>query len=329
MFFMPQSLQSGLLNIKAHSQNKKMPPTEPALPKLLCLDDDPVILAAVVRLMKKDFQILQASNGAEGLTLLKANPDIAIVLTDYLMPGMSGLEFLAQVQKEAPDTVRAILSGQIDSTAMVEAINTARIHRLILKPWDNDYFRLQMLEALAIHQTLRERSLLEELSFTDSLTHLKNRRYFQDRIKAESERAIRHGRTLALIMIDIDYFKQFNDKFGHPAGDRLLKSVAKRLGEQVRSIDTVARYGGEEFAVLLPDTTLEGAIIVAERMRLSFVKTEVFTESKTSGHIAISLGVATIPQHASTAFDLIEKADAALYQAKRQGRNQTASAPVV
>ena len=299
------------------------------LPKLLAVDDDPVILAAVARLMKKEFQILQAGSGEEGLKLLKANPDVAIVLTDYLMPGMSGLELLAQVQKESPDTVRAILSGQIDSTAMVEAINTARIHRLILKPWDNDYFRLQMLEALSIHQTLRERSLLEELSFTDALTHIKNRRYFQDRIKAEAERAIRHGRTLALIMIDIDYFKQFNDKFGHPAGDRLLKNVAKRLSEQVRSIDTVARYGGEEFAILLPDTTLEGAIIVAERMRMSFVKTEVFTESKTTGHIAISLGVATIPQHASTSVDLIEKADAALYQAKRQGRNQTVGAPVV
>ena len=297
-------------------------------PKILCVDDEELILGAVTRLLQTDFTVLSAESAEAAYEIVAENPDIAIVLMDQQLPGISGVEFLAKVQQMLPDAVRAVLSGRLDLMDMANAINAAKIHRLILKPWDNDYFKVQMLEALAIHTTLREKRILEELSITDSVTHLKNHRYFQDRLKVEVERSTRHNRPLTLVMADIDFFKMLNDRYGHPVGDQILKGVAQRLVDQLRLIDTVARYGGEEFGLILPDTPFESAMMVAERIRLSFVKKPIGLPDDVLGPVSLSLGVAAVPDHAFTAQELIAQADAALYQAKRQGRNQTVGAQI-
>lgn len=295
-------------------------------PKLLCVEDDPTVLNSIERLLGRDFQVLSSRSAPEALAKLDENPDVAIVLSDHRLNGMSGLELLEQVRTKTPNAIRAIISGQIDISEMVEAINTSRLHRFIMKPWDNEYFRLQMLEALANHSTLREKHKLEELAVTDPVTGLKNHRNFQDRLRIEVERVGRHGRALSMAMIDIDKFKSVNDRFGHPVGDRVLKAVAFRLLDQVRLVDAVARYGGEEFTVILPDTPFDAAMKVAERIRLSCEKDPFTFPGLPDIPITVSIGVATIPDHAANAQDLIAKADAAMYQAKGQGRNQTVGA---
>lgn len=295
-------------------------------PKLLCVDDDPQILASVKRLLGGDFEVLTATTATEALSTVDRHPDVAIVLSDHRLDGKTGLELLSDIQTKAPDAVRAIFSGYIDIKEMVDAINSSLLHRFILKPWDNEYFRVQMLEALANHSTLLAKRELESLSITDSVTSLKNHRYFQDRLRIEVERSLRHGHPLSLAMIDLDHFKQINDLHGHPIGDRVLRTLALRLLDQVRSIDTVARYGGEEFAIIMPDTPLKSGTIVAERIRNAFERNDFQFPNLPPIKVTLSIGLASAPDEAKTASDLIKLADSRLYQAKRQGRNQTVGA---
>jgi two-component system cell cycle response regulator len=292
-------------------------------PKLFCIDDEPAILESLVRLLGRDFEVASFTSPRQALEKLQSTTDIAIVLTDHRMPEMTGLQFLSQVKQISPATTRALLSGQIDMADMVEAINQSLIHRFIVKPWENQYLRLQMLESLANY---REKKRIEVLAVTDPVTLLKNHRYFQDQLKIEVERAVRHQRSLSLIMTDIDHFKKFNDQHGHPAGDFILKSVAGRLLEGVRGLDTVARYGGEEFVVILPDTSFENALVVSERLRASFENKSFPSPDSGPVSLTISLGVASTPLHTDDANELIAIADAALYRAKRLGRNQSIGA---
>jgi diguanylate cyclase (GGDEF)-like protein len=280
--------------------------------KILCVDDETEITRALARVLNSDFEVITAATVAEAREKLAA--DLAIVLTDLRLPDGSGFDVLTKAQEVCPEAVRALLTAHIEFDELISVINRQLVHRLILKPWDNDYLRLQMTEALHSHDTLTQKRELERLAITDPVTLLRNHRFFQDQLKIEVARCLRHGRDLSLIMIDIDHFKEFNDQHGHPAGDRLLRDVGARLTDAVRTLDTVSRYGGEEFAILLPDTPLDHAMTVAERVRQSF-------ESSTK--VTISLGVASAPLHATTPASLVEVADRALYRAKGQGRNQS------
>lgn len=169
---------------------------------------------------------------------------------------------------------------------------------------------------------LREkRQELERLSVTDGLTGLANHRSLMQRLKEESIRSGRNNRSFAVIMADVDHFKMYNDAFGHPAGDEVLKRVATLMRESTRTIDCVGRYGGEEFAVVLPETDVAGGLEVAERIRKR-VEAERFPERT----ITLSIGVAEFPHHAETPESIIAVADAALYEAKREGRNRVTRA---
>jgi diguanylate cyclase (GGDEF)-like protein len=164
---------------------------------------------------------------------------------------------------------------------------------------------------------------LRRISITDSLTGLLNRRYFQERLAEEVDRATRHGKPLSLMMIDVDHFKAFNDTHGHPAGDKILVMIARCLREGVRTIDVVSRFGGEEFAVILPETRKEEALEIGERLRLE-VESVYFPGEETmpGSRLTVSLGVATFTEDARDLKGLIQKSDRALYQAKAQGRNR-------
>ena len=162
---------------------------------------------------------------------------------------------------------------------------------------------------------------LERLSVTDGLTGLANHRALMQRLHEESERARRSGQAFSLIMSDVDHFKQYNDTFGHPEGDVVLRQVAALLRDATRTVDCVARYGGEEFAMILPDTSLDGAMEVAERIRARVEGAEFRGRA-----VTLSLGVAEFPKHGEHGPDVLAAADAALYVAKRGGRNQVAQA---
>jgi diguanylate cyclase (GGDEF)-like protein len=163
---------------------------------------------------------------------------------------------------------------------------------------------------------------LERLSVTDGLTGLTNHRALMQRLGEESQRSRRSGHPFSIIMVDVDHFKQYNDTFGHPQGDLVLKQVGGLLREATRAVDCVARYGGEEFAVILPETALSGALEVAERIRLRIEGAEF-----PGGKVTASLGVAENPRHGEQGADVLAAADAGLYIAKRGGRNQVAQGP--
>jgi diguanylate cyclase (GGDEF)-like protein len=168
---------------------------------------------------------------------------------------------------------------------------------------------------------------LLRFAFTDYLTGLKTRGYFEQQLDMELARAERRGTPIALLMIDIDHFKRLNDTHGHQAGDLVLRDVATILTRDLREIDTAARYGGEEFILLLPETDQQGAKLVAQRLRYAVEHANFFTgtssgEKEHVEHITISIGVALFPQEAHFKRDLIEASDAALYVAKAHGRNR-------
>ncbi|MDB5648707.1 MAG: diguanylate cyclase, partial [Hyphomicrobiales bacterium] len=166
------------------------------------------------------------------------------------------------------------------------------------------------------------RSRLEAAAITDALTNVPNRRAFDDVLAREMQRAESGGMPISVIMVDIDYFKTYNDHFGHPTGDQALRSVGKCLMTGARRpADLVARYGGEEFAVILPDTDEAGAVHVAEELRQAVVDLQLTHPGHPLGVVTISLGVAT-RQQGATALDVVEAADQALYAAKNRGRNR-------
>jgi len=168
---------------------------------------------------------------------------------------------------------------------------------------------------------------LERLSITDGLTMLYNRRHIMEILTQEARRSLRQDYPLSVLMIDVDHFKQFNDTYGHLAGDEALKQVATKLIEATRDIDFVARYGGEEFLVVLGDTDLDGAVEVAERIR-ERVAAEPIMVGDASAGVTVSIGVAALPEKCDDPERIIANADAAMYQAKRGGRNTVQRAGV-
>lgn len=164
---------------------------------------------------------------------------------------------------------------------------------------------------------------LERISITDSLTGLKNQRYFRARLDEEFESARRHSRPLSLLTMDLDFFKRVNDTHGHPMGDRLLAEVARAFAGQVRKGETLARVGGEEFSILLPGITLKKARQVGERIRQDVKKIRLATRRGEEVTVTVSLGLACAsPGKAGSAESLVARADKALYKAKAQGRDR-------
>jgi diguanylate cyclase (GGDEF)-like protein len=157
------------------------------------------------------------------------------------------------------------------------------------------------------------------LSVTDELTSLHNRRYFLQKLREEIERAWRYSRQISLLLIDIDNFKQYNDTYGHQQGDDVLRRFSNRLKKIVRENDTVARLGGEEFVIIMPEANNDMAFNLAERLRLDVAN---YPPRDANGKFTISIGVAGFPSDAQDTNKLLRKADSALYEAKRKGKNK-------
>ena len=165
-------------------------------------------------------------------------------------------------------------------------------------------------------------SSVKNMAIFDTLTNVHNRRYFDERLEAETKNSFLGGTPLSLVMVDIDHFKQVNDTFGHTEGDKVLCKIASLLNHSVRKDDTVARYGGEEFGLILPGAKLEVTSMIAERIR-RLVETTLFEVGQDQIHLTISLGISNLPSHrARSEEELIKMADHALYEAKRGGRNR-------
>ena len=273
----------------------------------------------------------EAGNGLEGLRIL-LNEKIDVVLCDVEMPGMDGFKFLAMVnaRKELHDIPILLLTSHEEMATKVKALEQGASDYLT-KPFSPEELLARVkihLKVKALQDNLKESNqLLQQLAQTDPLTELHNRRHMMDTLEAEFDRSSRVGSPFALLMVDLHHFKRVNDTYGHQLGDKVLQSTAWEIRALLRQYDSAARFGGEEFALLLPETTLSGANLVAERLRQGINNIE-FAGPLSKLKISISVGVAAIP-HAriSTVSDLVRMADDALYAAKRNGRNRVENAP--
>jgi len=240
------------------------------------------------------------------------------------------LESLALFVREMVDNNTSYTSRMADHKASLKRAMTLaglqEIQRLLLEEIEgmqasSENYRAQLDSARRTIQEQQERIRQSEAAAkVDFLTRLANRRAFEQRLSEELERVRRYGGTFSLILMDIDEFKKVNDEFGHPAGDRVLKFIASVLSEKVRATDFVSRYGGEEFAVLLPETSVDRARVVAEKIRKTLQNSSLL-HGKTKIKVTVSAGVGAVKPDGESLADLVARVDAALYQAKKKGRN--------
>jgi diguanylate cyclase (GGDEF)-like protein/PAS domain S-box-containing protein len=231
-----------------------------------------------------------------------------------------GLGVIARAGARCSDVVPCTMTSAAEAQAIDAQLAEAneRLLREVRHATEqSEALEVQKLELERANRRLEEMNVqLETLATTDSLTGLKNHRLFQERLIDEVRRAARYGSPLSILMLDIDQFKTYNDAFGHPAGDALLRRLAGEMEATVRSSDLPARYGGEEFAVILPETDAEQARIAAERLRAA-----IESMSCSGWSVTASFGVATLSPSVPDAVTLISQADEALYRSKRIGRN--------
>lgn len=312
--------------------------------RVLLVDDQKIVAEAFRRLCATvdDVEMEYCADPAEAIKAAIAFQP-TVILQDLVMPNIDGLQLLSLFRSDpATKSVPIIvLSTKEDPKVKSEAFAIGASDYLVkfpdsievlarIRAHSRSYLAQQQRDKayLALRQMKveleRKNAELEALSCRDGLTGILNRRGFDDYLSKEWLRAVREPRELGLLLIDIDFFKPFNDNYGHQGGDECLRRVAQALGASLkRPSDIVARYGGEEFAVVLPDTSLGGASKIAEELRAGVEALNVpHAYSQATDHVTISIGVASIiPSPNQTPEELIEIADKGLYEAKHQGRN--------
>jgi len=297
---------------------------------LLIIDDSKAIRTQVEQTFSDGQlfnKILTAADGIEAFKLL-VNNKIDIVLCDIEMPGIDGLKFLAMMQsrEDLKEIPIIMLTSHGDLSTKVRGLESGACD-YITKPFEPAEMvarvHVQMQIKSLQDELRRSNQLLMELAQTDPLTRLYNRRYLYEKLEIELNRCFRSKNPISLVMTDIDHFKQVNDRFGHQIGDEVLTKVADLLQTELRTYDLAARYGGEEFCLVLPETELDEAREVAERIRQRAEQMK-FREPMENHTITMSFGVAAYDGTNSkgTIDELIRVADDALYEAKNSGRNQ-------
>ena len=282
----------------------------------------------IIAILRKDYNILLPSSLNELRSQLHEDrPDLLLLSTEQQWSEMLALCHEVNQNKDDLPLPVAFISRGRDDQQELEAYNAGA----------TDFLELDRAPAVLqsrmqiLMQIKHSQDQLSRSARVDSLTQVNNRREFERTLETEWRRALRSKRSLALILIDIDYFKNFNDCYGHLAGDGCLRAVAQTIKQSVqRAQDMVCRYGGEEFAVILPDTDLNGAHTLAEKIQQAVLNLNISHEhSSAANQVTISSGVACLlPTSGGTPHSLIQQADQNLYQAKESGRNQVGLTPV-
>ncbi len=292
--------------------------------RVLIIDDQPENIHVLANIIQEQYDVQAATNGAKALEIAFGKNPPDMILLDIVMPEMNGYEVCRRLKAdEQTRDIPVIFVTVRNSTEDEEyGFNLGAVD-YISKPFQPTVVRVRVRN----HMNLKIKAeMLEKLSLRDGLTNIPNRRSFDKELQREWSHAMRGGHPLPVLMIDIDHFKQYNDNYGHGAGDECLKRVAETMNRKPRRpLDFIARYGGEEFVALLPDTDATGALQVAEQLRAAVAEANIpHAHSDTAPMVTISIGVATHSQKTpkTSMEELLTAADLALYQAKEKGRNQ-------
>jgi len=292
-----------------------------ALRVLLIEDDDEdaaIFCRYAERLREHEIAMVRVAGEEEGWRRLLGERFDIIFLDLNLTGGSTGIDVLKRLRRDGIDIPVIVVTGTGDEVKAVESMKGGAYDYVLKERLNSDLLERAIRHARKRHSLEQERvSMVEklaELSVTDELTGLANRRLLEARLQEETARSQRTGRPFVLLMIDLDHFKRVNDRYGHQKGDEVLRECAAALRGNVRKTDFVGRYGGEEFCVLLPETPLAGARVAAEKLRQA-------AKALPEPVPTVSIGVACW-QPRNTADEIIERADQALYEAKKAGRDR-------
>ncbi len=269
-------------------------------------------------------EVMSLNNGQECLDQF-ATLAPEIIFLDLHMPVLDGMATLRALksQRESASVPVIMVSANDEEEAIIEALDLGA-HDFVNKPFVYPILAARMRSALRIKESEKLLSKANEslarLASTDSLTEVYNRRYFFEQAHSEFSRAERHHRALSVIMIDADHFKEVNDQYGHSMGDQVLVQLAKICSAHIRTTDFLGRLGGEEFAICCPETGLDGALVMAERIRQSVAQHPIHYDNHWCS-ITISVGVAVLNEGDKAFSDVQDRSDRLLYMAKKQGRN--------
>jgi len=295
---------------------------ESVMQNILVVDDARLNIQIMSDILANDYNLFCASSGSEAIEIAMSE-SLDLILLDVIMPGMDGYEVCRRL-KSNPHTKNVpviFISAMTEVKDETKGLEMGAID-YIFKPVNPAIVKVRVKNHLELK---KYRDILEQQSLLDGLTGIANRRHFDEIFDKEWRRALRGNDTLSLVFLDIDFFKKYNDYYGHLAGDDCLRQVGNALKKSLqRAGDLVARYGGEEFVIILPSTSQMEALKVAEKVRRHIEGLKIaHLRSDVSEYVTVSVGVATInPGIHINPVLLIEQADIALYQAKTRGRNR-------
>ncbi len=303
--------------------------------RILIAEDDAVSRTILRRAVEKiGHECLASADGEEAWSLYKENPDLDVIISDWMMPGVDGLELCRRVRGDNRDryTYFIFLTALGDREHLLQGLD-AGADDYLSKPLDRDELRMRLTSALRVtdlHRRLAFQNgeleklnrMLFEQSRQDPLTSLGNRLRLREDLQILQSRAERYGHNYAVALCDVDFFKAYNDRYGHLAGDDVLRWVAAALSSGLRTGDTAYRFGGEEFLLVLPEQDAVAAIAITERLRQAVEGLGIpHADGLPLGVVTISAGVA-VSAEAGDADGLLKAADRALYAAKEAGRNR-------
>src|SRR6185312_4660726 len=295
--------------------------------RVLVIEDRPESVAWFSKALAPDHKVSSVETFEEALVRVRGG-DFDLIVVSLGMRGFDGLRLCSQLRSlpEVRNTPILVVVSDGDRRKLAQALEMG-VNDYLTRPVDKNELvarvRTQLRKKRYADRLRRNVQLSLEMAITDQLTGLHNRRYMASHLDNLMAQAVRAGKPLAFVIMDIDYFKSVNDSHGHDIGDEVLREFAKRIGANIRGIDLACRYGGEEFVVVMPETDASFAYAVAERLRKS-IETTPFPISRAPGklNLTISIGIAASEGMSDTADALLHRADQALYSAKRSGRNR-------
>lgn len=294
-------------------------------PTILVVDDMTTTLLLIHDLLKDTYEVKIAKSGTKALEILESPNDIDLILLDIEMPDINGYDVCKRIKNN--ETIKNIpiifITGRTSQEDEEYGLNLGAID-YITKPFNKAIVKLRIKNYLDLKI---KNDMLEKLSMYDGLTNIRNRRFFDETFEKTFNEIKRDKKSLAVLMIDIDFFKPYNDNYGHGQGDETLRKVAKALEKTIkRASDFVARYGGEEFVILLKDINKDGVEAVANNLLNAIRELKITHEfSKIENYVTISIGASFYNSNSDvTKLELLLKADETLYSVKNSGRNNFA-----